>query len=75
MKIHESGVRFKIHSPHADPEKTKYYYNPDTIRFNHYKFNEKELDWVKLKLKVDLRIDKIDKDIKLLYDRLNAPGL
>ena len=67
--------RFNIHIPSVCPEKSKFFFNTDIIRFNHYKFNETEVDRAKTIFNIDLGLNTIDKDIMLFYSRLRVPDL
>ncbi len=52
---------YSIHTPKARGRKADRLLDPDLLRFNHYKFNQWELDWVASNLGHPLRLDQEDR--------------
>ena len=49
---------YSIHAPDARGRKADRLFDPDLLRFNHYKFNQWELDWVATNLGYPLVLDR-----------------
>ena len=70
LRLPLKNEEYNIHAPEVYGARSKYFYNPDIIRFNHYKFNKKELNWVRNTYNVEFRLNMTDKKIIHYYSRI-----
>ena len=62
-----------MHQPTTS--RSKFFEDKDIIRFNHYKFNEWELNWVRKNLRPDFELDAFDRDITRFYNLMKRRDL
>lgn len=63
---------YSIHSPTVSKRKSRKLLDPALLRFNHYKFNQWELDWVAKNLDRPLALDQVDTSLSRMASRLEA---
>lgn len=72
LRIPWARGRFSIHSPSVARWRTKSITDASLVRFNHYKFNQWELDWLATNLGLVLTLDQTDDGMLRFLDRVQA---
>lgn len=70
LRVPWRKATYSIHSPAVSKRKTVRLLDPELLRFNHYKFNQWELDWVAANLGRPLALDQIDSSLLGMSSRL-----
>ena len=72
LRVPFRKAKYSIHSPAVTERRTRRLLDPELIRFNHYKFNGWELDWVAKNLGRRLDLDRIDESLRRYRPRVDA---
>ena len=72
LRIPWSKQSYVIHSPAVHRRRTRRITDSGLVRFNHYKFNQWELDWVANNLDVTLSLDAVDDGMRRFRARARS---
>lgn len=70
------GRNFHVHAPHVDEKRSRRVEDATLIRFNHYKFNQQQVDWVSRYVRKGFQLNQQDESMAAIADRVRAfiPG-
>jgi hypothetical protein len=72
LKVPWFRRNYSIHIPATYRRKTKRRRDPELLRFNHYKYNQWEIDWVAANVGRPLRLDHVDDGMSRFSSRVEA---
>jgi hypothetical protein len=72
LRVPWRKAKYSIHSPAVRERRTRRLLDPELVRFNHYKFNRWELDWVATHLGRKLELDRADDSLLGCQPRIDA---
>jgi len=72
LRIPWRKAGYSIHYPPVHKRKSKFVSDENLVRFNHYKFNQRELAWVAKHLNRVLELNERDKGMMRFYDEMKA---